>query len=126
MNSATRQNNVARWVESRFGPHVQNDRRERAMRVLEEAIELAQAIGISIFDAGKLVEHVYARPAGDADQELAGVGVTSLAMAQCLGIDLEEVIDLEIDRIFLLPPDHFKRRQQVKVDAGVACSMEAK
>ncbi len=40
-----KQNEIARWAVQCFGPKTM-DRKERATRVLEEALELAQAEGI--------------------------------------------------------------------------------
>jgi len=52
MNGTARiQRVIARWVESRFGHLNQSCPQERAMRVLEEAVELAQSVGLSQADA---------------------------------------------------------------------------
>jgi NTP pyrophosphatase (non-canonical NTP hydrolase) len=118
--SKERQETIADWVETRIGLMSQADPAERTMRVLEEAVELAQANGIGRREIERLADYVYGRPKGKPGQEIAGVGVTLLALAECLGLDLVDEIDSEIERIHHLPPDHFRKRQQEKADAGIA------
>ena len=57
------------------------------MRVLEEAVELAQASGISRDKAIEQVNHTFDRPAGDVGQEIAGVVNSALLAAECYGQD---------------------------------------
>lgn len=53
------------WASDTFGDAAVTNLPERVTRVLEEAIELAQAEGVSEGAAHKLVAHVFAKPAGD-------------------------------------------------------------
>ncbi|HEY1767782.1 MAG TPA: hypothetical protein VGG26_09005 [Terracidiphilus sp.] len=103
----------------------QSDPGERAARFLEEAIELAQCFGMSRGEIEKLAAHVYAKRPGCFSQEIAGCGVTLLALSECIAIDFEEVVDAEIHRIYELPVNHFRKRHQRKVDAGIAAPMGA-
>ena len=74
------QDRVSDWVRASFGDGAMH-RQERAMRVLEEAIELAQAEEIADEDVQRLSAHVYAKPPGSPDQEVGGIGVCLLAWA---------------------------------------------
>lgn len=67
-----RQAIAGQWACRCFGEQVTADRKERALRVLEEAIELAQAEGIEVNQAANLVGYVYSRPPGEPSQELGG------------------------------------------------------
>ena len=116
---AAAQGHVSDWVRLNFGDDAM-DRQERATRVLEEAIELAQAEGIRIGDVNLLTGHVYTKPAGEPSQEVGGIGVCLLAWAGAAGQELWPIIETEIDRIHTKTADHFRARHQVKVDAGVA------
>lgn len=117
------QKRVGKWVVSRFGMAAL-ERKERTMRVLEEAVELAQAEGLPIHEAVNMVRHVYKRPPGNRMQEAAGVGVTLLAWAAARDADLWGLIVKEIDRIHELPAEHFRQRQRIKAKAGLARSPE--
>lgn len=115
---------IVEWVETRFGKAIMQNRHERTIRVLEEAIELAQAEGITFADADKLTKRVYSRPAGHPRQEVAGIGVTLLAYCACTIVDFDLVMEQEIMRIEEMPWDHFRKKQQEKADAGVAMKPE--
>jgi hypothetical protein len=72
------QRRIGAWVETRFGRDCLEDGVERALRVLEEASELAQAEGVPEEQARRVCGAIYAKPVGDPDQEAAGVFVTLL------------------------------------------------
>lgn len=110
---------MANWTATRFGAEVLASRRERAARVLEEAIELAQAEGLSIAKCERILEVVYSKPVGDPSQEAAGVGTTLLAWAAATGVDLQATIQAEINRIHSLPVDHFRKKGIEKKALGV-------
>jgi hypothetical protein len=111
---------IGEWVVRCFGSASFKSVSERARRVLEEAIELAQASGVPLNDALYLTRYVYNRPVGEIPQELAGLSLTMLALAESHGLDLDEIQKAEIDRVLSLPVEHFKKRLAVKVAAGVA------
>lgn len=110
---------VEAWVCRMFGPQAMATR-ERAMRLAEEAIELAQAEGIGADDLHRLVDHVLAKPAGKAPQEAGGVGVCLLAWAAGAKQSLWPLIDDEIIRIHGKTKEHFLSRHRIKSDAGIA------
>lgn len=121
LTSNGRQKAVTEWVESRFGVDVQTNVHERAMRFLEEAIELFQAADgkCTAEDAHKLVDYVFSRPVGHQAQEIGGVMVTLYALAEQLWYKVDNCEADEINRIYTLPKRHFQKRQAKKKEAGV-------
>lgn len=124
IDSAT-QGCVVHWVEQSFGPKTAADRKERAKRVLEEALELAQAEGVSANDAWHLGFVVYSRPPGEPAQEVGGIGVTLLAWGGAANVDVAAAINTEIDRVLAMPTEHWKARHLEKHKLGVASAPEA-
>ncbi len=118
LRSATLQLGI--WCASRFGIEAYTNRRERAARVLEEAIELAQAEGLPIGKAQRILEVVYSKPAGEPSQEAAGVMTTLMGWAASTSHDLERVTQAEIDRIHALPKDYFEKKKEEKRALGVS------
>ena len=112
------QRDVLDWVRNTFGQKFLNDR-ERAFRFIEEALELVQAIGLSIKDVAAIGNHVYGRTPGDYPQEMGGVMITLEALAEHLGVDLEQQNCLEWDRINGLPQSHFDAASERKQNADV-------
>lgn len=115
----TRQKKVMSWALENFGPVAAN-RDERAARLLEEAIEIAQIQGLSISLIQRIAEHVYSRPPGRLGQEIGGVAITLDALAENTGFSVEEEAGRELARILALPKEWWKRKHAVKVAAGVA------
>lgn len=114
-----RQQVVFYWVERVFGPGIARNVVERAMRVLEEAMELAQAAKVSREDAQKLLDRVYGRDAGEVEGELANLCVTLLAFGATLGVSLESIERDEIERILAIPEAQMRARQVAKFEAGI-------
>jgi hypothetical protein len=115
--SATQQR-VTEWAKRCFGTQHVFNQRVRALRMLEEALEFAQAVDVPIERCHALTKHVFSRPPGKPEQELAGVGVVLLTCASACGVILEDVLFAEIARIEAKPPEHFTARNQAKCDAG--------
>jgi len=106
------------WVRSRLGddamfPH------ERGMRFLEEALELAQAVGLTEVEIDKVKAHVYAKSVGRVEQEIGGVVSTLLTLAQAHGVSMNEAALAEIDRIHKLPKEKFRKRQELNAELGI-------
>lgn len=93
------QSRVWRWVVSTFGEPTAADVSERAMRFTEEALELAQSVGMSDATALRLVDYVWSRPAGEPSQEVGGTMVTLLTLAEQHGLDVLASALTEIARI---------------------------
>jgi NTP pyrophosphatase (non-canonical NTP hydrolase) len=92
------QGRVAEWLAACFPRAVRADREERMHRFLEEALELAQAIGCSSEDAHRLADYVFSRPIGRPEVEVGGVMVTLAALCAAAGIDMNNAADRELDR----------------------------
>jgi NTP pyrophosphatase (non-canonical NTP hydrolase) len=86
------------WLIACLGEKTLRSPQDRAMRVLEEAVELAQAVGIPRAKAREQVDHTYSRPLGEPTQEVAGVLNATLLMAECLGEDGLRLGDAEVER----------------------------
>lgn len=84
---------VFRERDREIGPKI------RALRLLEEAIELAQAEGVTMQEVGIVRDQVYAKPPGDPLQELGGVLICAVAHAAVRDWDHEEVFWAEFARI---------------------------
>jgi hypothetical protein len=115
----TRQLIVSEWLLKTFGEDSLS-RFNRALRFLEEAIELVQAEGLLVEEAQKLLEYVYSRPLGSPPQEAGGVGLALLAYCESIGYSADHLETDEIERVLALDPDHFRKRQAEKIAAGVA------
>jgi len=118
-----RQQRAVEWVNSRLGAWSM-DPAERARRFLEEAVELAQAAGCPAEDARRTVDYVFARPAGDAAQEVGGARLTLLALAASLKVDAVEAEAAELARVYALPVERFRRRDDEKRAAGICAPAE--
>lgn len=120
MNRVTRQTRVGRWVRDTFGDGIAMSLTERAMRLVEEAVEAAQAVGLSQDKVLLIVGRVYNRPPGELAQELGGVGVTLLAFAEAAGLSADRLERQEVKRIHEFPADKFRTRHAEKIASGTA------
>lgn len=118
-NSRTvRQQRVDDWCAAAFGTDHAASLPQRGIRLLEEAIETAQAAGCERAMCGNLVDYVFSRPKGELRQELGGVGITLLALAAAAGLDADESEASELARVLAKPLAHFAARNKAKNDAG--------
>lgn len=94
---------VMYWFRVVFGKDnlVAHDPIERALRFLEEAQELAQAVGVSRNQAEQLVAYTWSRPKGEVGQEVGGVGITFANLCGVLGLDFMMLTEQELERIQL-------------------------
>lgn len=115
----TRQEEILNWCVDTFGP-VAQVRVERAARLVEEAIELGQVEGVTADMLHRLVDRVYSRPAGKLFKEVGQVGMTLDALAENVGIDVNDAVVAEMLRVRLIPKEDFARRHNAKVDLGIA------
>lgn len=111
---------IARWVVKCFGRASLESRRERTLRLLEEAIELAQAEELALDDVIRLVTRVFNRPPGTPENELSGVILTTLAYCKSTGFRLLGVAQSELERIERLPVEFFEKKHQSKVNDGTS------
>lgn len=132
-----RQMKLILWAIRSFGNST-TDLKERARRLLEEAVELAQAVGVEEHQSAEIVRYVYQRPAGQIEQEIAGVTLTLEALHACYVIqyvtnrDLDEIAEMELNRILAIPMVRLRDKHRAKVRAGIsagtcsACHLEPK
>ena len=117
----TNQPRIAAWVRKVFTEAEAQNAPERALRLVEEAVELAQACGVERDALHRLVDYVLARPVGDPAQEVAGTMVTLYALAQAINVDADDAFENEVSRIQQPEViDRVRRRQHEKRAALVA------
>lgn len=92
------QSRVHAWVVDFFPEHGVNVP-ERARRFVEEAIELAQAVGLEGTEVQRILDRAYSRPAGEPLQELGGSMVSLAALAEAVHLDAEQAGEIELRRI---------------------------
>jgi hypothetical protein len=109
---------LVKWVESRLGKKAML-RMERARRFIEEAVELAQAVGLAERDVKLIVDHVYGKPKGRIGQEIGGVYTTLVTLAQASNCDAHICALMECDRIHTLSPEKFQNRQKQNIKDGI-------
>lgn len=118
MTRFMRQSTVAQWCRAAFGEEQASSIEQRGLRLAEEAIEAAQAAGCDPATLHKLIDHIFAQPVGELGQELGGVGVCLLALADAGGFDADHEERREVDRVLSKPLAHFAARNAAKNAAG--------
>lgn len=93
---------VGAWATMCFGTQDAGDIQQRAFRFLEEALELAQAMGVTADETAELSGHVFSKPIGEPEQELGGVMVTLAALANAAGHKIGRDAEEELARISTL------------------------
>jgi len=119
MRRDARQKLLLEWVQKTFGV-ADCSRFERARRLLEEAIEVAQAEGLLIEEVTRLADHIYGKPPGEPEKEAGAVGVTLLAYCEAAGFSAEEAEQTELQRVLAMDRAECRRRHAIKAKAGVA------
>lgn len=107
------------WAIETFG-NVARNRDERAARLVEEAVELAQAEGVPLAVIERIGRHVYSKPPGDPIAELQGVALTLDACAENLGDTVAAATERELARVRSRSVSEWKQRHDAKVAAGRA------
>lgn len=110
---------VTDWGIRAFGRDHMINAQVRALRLVEEAAELAQALDVPQAQLEKLINLVYARPKGDYRQELGGVLVCLAVLCEAMGDDPDAAFEAEVRRVLAKPPEHFAKRNQEKLDLGL-------
>ena len=96
----TYQQRVEVWCRMCFGDDYDETLVTRAKRLLEEAIELAQALDLPRTTAKTLVDFVYDRPVGEDVQEVGGVMVTLAALCAAAGYNMQDCGEMELKRVW--------------------------
>jgi hypothetical protein len=108
------------WGIRCFGEGHMHNRRVRALRMVEEAVEAAQACELDPAVLHLLIDKVYGRPRGDLAQELGGVLLTTSVLATSINVSLEDLYFTELQRCLRYNPEHFANRNQQKISMGLA------
>lgn len=115
---AARQAALVSWAKLAFGEVEATNPTQRALRLLEEAIEAFQAAAGDAAQARQLVDFVFSRPPGTIAQELGGVAVTTLLLAAAAGVSADAEERREVERVLSKPIKHFTERNASKNAAG--------
>lgn len=90
---------VRAWAAECFGATLADDSRYRSHRFLEEALELAQAAGVTSAESADLVSYVFRRSIGAVPQEVGSVMITLAAFCQASGLSMELAGEAELERV---------------------------
>lgn len=100
------QERIARWLTETLSEESEeaglsplDNREERAVRFVEEALELAQAIGVDRDQLHRLVDYVMNRPVGEVAQEIGGSMLTLYAVSAACGVDADAQAMKEVKRV---------------------------
>lgn len=114
----SRPKHIYEWAIGTFGV-IATFQDERAARFLEEALELAQAQGVSEAIAETILARVYAREPGDIAKEIGQAQLTLECLAESRGLCADGLAQQEFDRVRALPKNYFVRRQNAKAKLGI-------
>jgi len=116
---------ISDFVTMTFGEKNLTNRWERTMRVLEEAIEFAQAVGVTEPMVTILTQRVYSREPGDVLIEIGNLGVTLLAWCKGIGDENFDRLMMESHaRVTLRGRESMREKHRAKVIAGIAIPLE--
>ena len=115
----SRQALILQWAVATFG-HIALDRKERARRLLEETIELAQAEFVSMDELEMIARRVFSRPPGNVAREIGQVQVTLECLAENLLMSADGECEKEFARVRAIPTDDHRNRHLAKVALGIA------
>jgi NTP pyrophosphatase (non-canonical NTP hydrolase) len=119
MTTIDRPSRFLNWAHETFGD-VALDPRERVLRFLEEAVELAQSLGVSMDTTDALVARVYRRAPGDPVREIGQALATLELLAKAAKIDADAEATKEFYRVQKIPKEEWARRHAAKVAIGIA------
>lgn len=112
------------WATRSFGKAQMRNPGTRSLRVVEEAIELAQSCNVPQETIELCVREVYSKPKGIVNQEVGGVLMTIYMFIAGVGHlyggdDPEWYFVTELRRVLAKPPKHFADRDAAKIAAGL-------
>lgn len=113
-----RQVRALSWARAAFGDREACSLPQRGLRLVEEAIEAAQAAGTPKDKIVDLVHHIYRQPAGALGQEIGGVALTTMILAEAASVSADVEEQRELARVLSRPLEHFAARNQAKNDLG--------
>lgn len=108
-----------KWAVKTFGSIALNPQ-ERALRFIEEAIELVDAVGLPQVSVESVMRRVYNRPQGVLNKEVGQSMLTLQLLAEVFSIDAHDECVDEFLRVQSVPQEEWDRRHKAKVDIGIA------
>lgn len=120
-----KQKELATLVTATWSHELMYNPRERALRFLEEAVELVQAMRLTRDEVFTSVLRVYSRPPGDAPKEIGQVYQTLLCTAEALDVDASAQLEQNVEYIRNnrdLLRSRFLQKQADGVTSGVPLS----
>lgn len=112
---------IVEWAQKTFGP-VACSQRERALRFIEEAIEVGHAAGLDSHTITLLLNRVYAKApnTGDVGREIGQARMTLAALAWVLEVNDDIELAREWDRVRNVPRADHRARHRRKIEQGIA------
>lgn len=107
------------WAHETFGD-IALAPDERALRFIEEAVEVASTMNIDAATLHAIVDRVAARPNGAIRRELGQCLATLEMLALVVAIDADQEATAELDRVKAIPKEEWARRHGAKVALGIA------
>ena len=107
------------WCLRTFGEGIACSHSERAIRIVEETVELCQSVGVDKDILHRLIDVVYSRKSGDKWQEVGGIMVTLMVFCEQQGFVLQDAAEAEIIRILNKPKEEMRARMEEKIREGV-------
>lgn len=117
--SFDRPSRALQWAIDTFGP-VASDPQERALRFLEEAIELAHSLDVSYVALTAISRRVYDKPQGETPREVGQAQMTLETLARAIQVDADAEATKEFYRIQAIPKAEWERRHEAKRAIGIA------
>lgn len=106
------------WAIDIFGD-VAADKSERAMRFIEEAVELIHAAQLDRRTLSKIIERVYSRPPGAIDREFGQAAFCLATLGKAWGVHVETEMRAEFARVQSIPKEEWERRHAAKTKIGI-------
>lgn len=119
MTTFDRRSRALDWARETFGS-IALDSEERAMRFVEEALELGHALGLSHVTTQAIIKRVYARPSGDVLKEMGQAQLTLDLLSKAINVNADDEADKEFFRIQKIPKEVWQERHAAKVRLGIA------
>jgi hypothetical protein len=119
-NVMTFEQRVMTWAVQAFGYDCAHSTEERALRVVEEALEFAQASGVTPAQIERLASRVYSKPSGLRTAELRDLCMAVAAATATFNTTMLAAGEEAFARVHAMPLEHWRERQAEKMRAGVA------
>lgn len=111
--------NVLRWACETFGD-IAISNRERALRFLEEAVEVGQAAGLEKSQVSAIIRRCYSNSPGRLPKEIGQARMCLDALAEHNSINPKREAADEFNRVQRFDKAHWHKRHRAKVDLGIA------